>query len=284
MTLCMNENACVHAPLSARDCLFPDWHVASRVRALFTTRTGGVSEPPYGQWHHGTGRAGGLNLGFCTGDKPQHVAENRARLAAFTGVPAAWLALAHGADVIRAEKAYQALNENKMLRADASVSAQSNLACVVTTADCLPVLICDQAGRAVGAAHAGWRGLAAGVLEHTAAALAALAGASSELHAFLGPAIGPRAFEVGAEVRAIFLARATRAEASATEAAFCPHGGAAGKYWADIFALARLRLARAGISYVGGGAWCTVSDPARFYSYRRDRLTGRLAAMIWLAG
>jgi YfiH family protein len=158
-------------------------------------------------------------------------------------------------------------------------------------ADCMPVLLCDGAGRAVGAAHAGWRGLAAGVIEKTAQRVAALAGcAASELHAYLGPAIGPTAFEVGADVRDAFMTHAgavdgaQRIATAATDAAFVPRAEAPGKYFADLGALARLRLGELGITRVSGGGMCTFTDRERFYSYRREPVTGRMAALIWLEG
>jgi YfiH family protein len=150
-------------------------------------------------------------------------------------------------------------------------------------ADCMPVLLADEAGRAVGAAHAGWRGLVAGIVEKTARQVAALAGARTQtLHAYLGPAIGPRAFEVGDDVRDAFMAAAEGAERGPTSDAFAPREQTQGKYLADLYALARLRLARHGIVQVAGGDACTVTQGDRFYSYRRDRVTGRMAALIWI--
>jgi polyphenol oxidase len=172
------------------------------------------------------------------------------------------------------------------VEADASVTDQAGVVCVVMIADCLPVLFCDAAGRAVGAAHAGWRGLAAGIVEKTAARVAGLAGADPEtLHAWLGPAIGPMAFEVGADVLQAFTAAADPAQRDQTAAAFVPKADGDHKYLADLYTLARLRLTGAGVPphHVHGGTHCTVSEPERFYSYRRDRVTGRMAAMIWLA-
>jgi YfiH family protein len=152
------------------------------------------------------------------------------------------------------------------------------------TADCMPVLLCDVAGRAVGAAHAGWRGLAAGIVEKTAQRVGELAGAGrGDLCAYLGPAIGPQAFEVGADVRDAFLAEALASERDDVARAFVFHPLAPGKYLADLYALARVRLARVGIVRVTGGDACTLTERERFYSYRRDRVTGRMAAMIWLA-
>lgn len=266
--------------LNFADCLQPPWQVSPRVRALVTTRAGGVSLPPYGCVEGGRERPGGLNLGLHTGDDPERVARNRARLLALAGVPAAWLEQVHGNAVVRADAVAQA---GAVPRADASVTDVAGIACLVMVADCLPVLVCDAAGRAVGAAHAGWRGLVAGVVENTVAQVAQLAAVQPDtLHAYLGPAIGPSAFEVGADVRDAFMARAYDAERVATEAAFVAHQGAPGKFLADIYALARLRLARHGVVRVSGANACTLTQRERFFSYRRDGVTGRMAALIWL--
>jgi hypothetical protein len=272
----MNEST-----LTEADFLFPSWRVSPRVRALVTTRAGGISLPPYGCWTDGREAAGGLNLGLHTGDDPAHVNENRARLQSFVGARAAWLEQIHGCAVVQAQ---EALCASAPVRADASVAAEPGVACVVMVADCLPVLLCDEEGRAVGAAHAGWRGLVAGIVEKTARGVADLAGReAARLHAYLGPAIGPQAFEVGGDVREAFLAAAEPAERDATANAFVARADAPGKHWADLYALARLRLARLGVARVTGGGFCTVAERDRFYSYRRDRATGRMAAMIWLA-
>ncbi|NRO96752.1 peptidoglycan editing factor PgeF [Paraburkholderia sp. NMBU_R16] len=270
------------AELTQADCVVPSWQVSPRVRALVTTRAGGVSLPPYGRFAEGVEQHGGLNLGLHTGDDPERVAENRARLAALTGARVAWLDQVHGDAVASAQ---DAVASAQPLLADACVTAATGLACTVMVADCLPVLLCDPAGRAVGAAHAGWRGLAAGVVEKAAERVAQLAGIpTASLHAWLGPAIGPRAFEVGAEVRDAFMQGAGDArDAEATVRAFVPRENAPGKYWADLYALARLRLARLGLAQVGGGGACTVTERERFYSFRRDGRTGRMAALIWLA-
>lgn len=272
------------APLTWQDCVQPDWQVSPRVRALITTRDGGVSEGPYGRWQDGAVLPGGMNLGLHTGDDPAHVAGNRARLLALAGQSsAAWLEQVHGAQIVRADAVIAAADEMPV-QADASVTDRAGAVCVVMVADCLPVLLCDAQGRAVGAAHAGWRGLAAGIVEQTAARVAALAGGATDaLHAYLGPAIGPQAFEVGADVRDAFLDTAPQSEHDETRRAFVPIDGAPGKFLADLHALARLRLARAGVVNVSGGTACTVTEQARFYSYRRDRVTGRMAAAIWLA-
>ncbi|WP_176748772.1 polyphenol oxidase family protein, partial [Burkholderia sp. HMSC10F09] len=158
-------------PLSWRDCVLPDWQVSPRVRALITTRDGGVSEGPYGRWQDGAALPGGMNLGLHTGDDPAHVAQNRARLLALTGQPrAAWLEQVHGAQIVRADEVIASAGDGATpVQADASVTDRAGAVCVVMVADCLPVLLCDAHGRAVGAAHAGWRGLAAGIVERTAA-------------------------------------------------------------------------------------------------------------------
>ncbi|WP_206998254.1 peptidoglycan editing factor PgeF [Trinickia mobilis] len=272
--------------LTFADCLQPGWCVSPHVRALVTTRNGGVSEPPYGRWTAGADQAGGLNLGLHTGDDPVAVAANRARLLSLAGTRAAWLVQVHGNEVVLADDVIAAADSGgaPAVRADASVTATPGVACLVMVADCMPVLLCDEAGRAVGAAHAGWRGLAAGIVEKTAQRVAELAGAKLEnLCAYLGPAIGPGAFEVGADVRDVFMTEARVGERDLVARAFVDHGSTPGKYLADLYALACVRLARLGIAQISGGDACTVTDRERFYSYRRDRVTGRMAAMIWLA-
>lgn len=242
--------------LQVGDLLIPDWPVPARVRAVVTTRAGGVSAVPFDA----------LNLGDHVGDDPAAVAENRRRLQALLGCRPAWLSQVHGVTVVRADPA-------QVLEADASWSATPGIACAIMTADCLPVLFCDRAGARVAAAHAGWRGLAAGVLEASVAALGCPPG---EVLVWLGPAIGPQVFEVGAEVREAFVSR--HAEAAA---AFVPSTNP-GRYMADLYHLARIRLARVGVTAVYGGGLCTFGDAERFYSYRREPRTGRLASLIWL--
>lgn len=271
--------------LSIADLVQPAWRVSPRVRALVTTRNGGVSEPPFGRWQDGAELPGGLNLGMKAGDDPAAVATNRARLLRLAGVKeAAWLEQIHGAGIVRAEDVLaQTQAIGTPTRADASVTDQPGTVCVVMVADCMPVLFCDEAGRAVGAAHAGWRGLAAGIVEQTAQRVAQLAGVEAgELHAYLGPAIGPTAFEVGPDVRDAFMNGVGGAQREATANAFVEHPENAGKYLADLPALARLRLQRLGVTRITGGDLCTVTQRDRFYSYRRDRETGRMAALIWL--
>lgn len=239
--------------------LLPDWPAPARVRAACTMRIGGVSVGPYTS----------LNMGRSGGDASAAVSENRRRVHEALGLPAepCWIRQVHGVRVVRMPQAAPEPD------ADASFSVEAGVVCAVQAADCLPVLLCDQAGTVVAAAHAGWRGLAGGVLEQTVAALSV---PSQTLLAWLGPAIGPEAFEVGDEVRECFVA----ADAAAARA-FRP-AALAGKHYADLFALARLRLARAGVHRVYGGGLSTHADPARFYSYRRDGVTGRMAALIWL--
>jgi YfiH family protein len=244
--------------------LIPEWNAPDNVGALSTLRTGGHSAAPYDD-----GRGGpGLNLGLHVQDDPARVAANRALLRRLLPAEPAWLTQVHGTAVVDAAATQSGAE------ADGCVSATPGAVCVMMTADCLPVLMCDRAGTVVGAAHAGWRGLAAGVLENTVAAMRARG--AQDLLAWLGPAIGPQRFEVGAEVREAFL----RHDAAA-DAAFHPYAGRPGKFLADIYRLARLRLSAAGVGEVSGGGWCTVDD-ARFYSYRRDKTTGRMASVVWL--
>lgn len=238
--------------------LAPDWPAPPAVRAVVTTRTGGVSAGAYASF----------NLASHVGDDPAAVAANRRRLRAALELPAepSWLQQVHGAAVARLPGP---LPES----ADAAVTTERGPVCAVMVADCLPVLLASRDADRVGVAHAGWRGLAAGVIEAT---VAALGGDPARLIAWLGPAIGPRAFEVGSEVRAAF----TNGDPGAS-AHFQP--GRDGRWFADLPGLARRRLATCGVASVYGGIDCTVADPARFYSYRRDGATGRMAALIWLA-
>lgn len=241
--------------------LVPVWPVPTAVRALSTSRLGGVSVPPYGS----------LNLGVHVGDDALAVAENRRILRQLAGLPAepCWLAQVHGTAVV------DAANAASGCEADACIATVPGVVCVVQTADCLPVLLCDLSGQVVAAAHAGWRGLAAGVLERTVAAMVERGAAPESVLAWLGPAIGPGAFEVGEEVREVFVGNDP-----AAAGAFAAHSG--GKWLADIFLLARQRLARCGVLNVHGGGVCTVREHERFFSHRRDRISGRQASLIWL--
>ena len=238
--------------------ILPDWPLPKGVAACSSTRVGGVSLPPYDS----------LNLGAHCGDNAEHVEENRARVFAAGGLPSkpVWLEQVHGTDVLTLSGGPYASK-----RADASYSNTPGTVCAVMTADCLPVLFCNQAGTEVAAAHAGGRGLCAGVLEQT---VACFADKPENLLAWLGPAIGPQAFEVGAEVREAFMGHDPQADS-----AFRPHGE---KYFADIYLLARQRLASVGVRHVFGGDRCTFSDKDNFFSYRRDKTTGRMASFIWL--
>lgn len=271
--------------LSFADVVQPAWNVSPRVRALVTTRNGGVSDAPFGRWQDGVDLPGGLNLGMKSGDDPAAVTANRDRLLKLANVrEVAWLDQVHGAGIVRAEEALaQARASGTPTRADASVTDRPGVVCVVMVADCMPVLLCDEAGRAVGAAHAGWRGLAAGIVEQTAQRVAELAGVEAgALHAYLGPSIGPDAFEVSPDVRDAFMNGVGRAQRDATAGAFAEHPRNPGKYLADLPALARLRLQNLGVTRIAGGDLCTVTQRERFYSYRRDRDTGRMAALVWL--
>jgi YfiH family protein len=231
--------------------------VPSRVRACSSLRAGGVS----------TGAHASLNVGEHVGDAPERVAENRARLAAALALPSepCWLEQVHGTTVIDADRPWSQA-------ADAAVSASPGRVLAIMTADCLPVLFADRAGKRVGAAHAGWRGLAAGVLRETVLAMQT---PPAELIAWLGPAIGPAAFEVGREVRDAFLALG-ETRASAFER------NERGRWQADLYALARLELEALGITGIHGGGLCTFSDTARFFSHRREAPCGRMVSLIWL--
>lgn len=260
--------------MPALDLIVPDWPDApANIGALASTRHGGVSMGVYDDACGG----GGLNLGLHVGDDPEAVRANRARLQALLPARPAWLSQVHGVAVADAA-AVQPGQPAPV--ADASVASAPAVVCAVLTADCLPVLFADLDGKVVGAAHAGWRGLAAGVLAHTVAAMRARG--AGEITAWLGPAIGPRQFEVGADVLDSFIAGAHGApEAARVRAAFAPYPGRPGKYLADMFALARLFLARDGVLRVAGGNHCTATERARFYSYRRDGVSGRQATLIW---
>ena len=245
----------------------PQWPAPANVRALITTRTGGVSRGPYGAPPLDSG---GMNIGLASGDDVADVAANRALLRTALPADPRWLNQVHGAMVV------DAAQMQSSAVADASFTDAPNVVCVVSIADCMPVLVADDSGRCVGVAHAGWRGLAAGVIQATAQSMRErLDNSRAELIAYLGPAIGPRHFEVGAEVL-----DAIRAKLPHAERAFAAQSN--GKYLADLFALGRQALDQAGITLVYGGGDCTFSDPTRFYSFRRDRTTGRHAALIWL--
>ena len=247
----------------------PDW--PAPVGAWCSERTGGVSTGPFDS----------LNLGTAVGDEATAVAENRRRFAAaLGGAQPVWLRQVHGHHVLRLTADHLApappdAHPDAHLEADAAWTDEPGIACTVQVADCLPVLFAAPDGRGVAAAHAGWRGLAGGVLNRTAAALCEGTGVEpASLQAWLGPCIGPEAFEVGPEVRAAF-------EADAVHLRYQPRPDGDPRWRADLAALARARLQRLGLVQICGGGWCTVSTPSRFFSYRRDGRTGRFAAAVW---
>jgi YfiH family protein len=251
--------------------IIPDWpDLPPNIGALATTRQGGVSQGPYDDGNGG----GGFNLGMHCGDDPAAVQENRARLQALVPGRPAWISQVHGVGVVDAAT----VGPDQPVRVgDASFSTAQGVVCAVMTADCLPVLFADLQGRVVGAAHAGWRGLAGGVLGTTIAAMRPHG--AEEITAWLGPAIGPTQFEVGPDVLDSFLACLPADE---VRPHFAAYPGRPGKYLADMYALARRMLARDGVVRVHGGGYCTASERGRFYSYRRDHVTGRQASLIWL--
>jgi len=247
--------------------IIPDWPAPANVRALQTTRDGGVSVGAYAT----------LNLGDHVGDDPVAVARNRALLRATLPADPVWLKQVHGNIVVDADHTVGVPD------ADAALSRQPGKVCAVMTADCLPLLLCDEAGTVVAAAHAGWRGLAGGVVEATVKAMDV---APDRLLIWLGPAIGPQAFEVGEEVRQAFMAHdpeAAKAFVSSPVLSTQHSVPGATKWLADIYLLARQHLALLGVGRVYGGGLCTYTDAERFYSYRRDQATGRMASLIWLA-
>lgn len=235
----------------------PGWSAPVNIYAATTLRDGGVSAEPFTSF----------NLGDHVGDEAAAVVANRARLQAVLALPSApvWLSQVHGIDCVDAAQTVPGYE------ADACFTRHSGVVCAVLTADCLPLLLCATDGAVVAAIHAGWRGLAAGVIESTLAAMAH----DGELLAWLGPAIGPQRFEVGEEVREVFVARDP-----AAGMAFAPAEG--GRWLADLYALARQDLEKHGVKTIFGGQWCTVGEPESFYSYRRDGVTGRMATLIWI--
>ena len=242
--------------------IIPDWPAPGAVKALVTTRTGG----------HSRGAYQGLNLGIHVGDDPDTVVANRAWLRQQAGLPddPVWLTQVHSKICLD----LSAVGSAEAPEADASTTRVPGQVCAILTADCLPVILCSDDGATVGAAHAGWRGLLSGVIEATAESMAQ---PGARLMAWLGPAIGPSAFEVGPEVREAFMA-----EDIASASAFTQHPETEGKWLCDIYALARLRLARIGIHRVYGGDRCTYRETEHFFSYRREKQTGRMATLVWI--
>ena len=267
------------SPTFHPDWLVPDWPAPAGVRSLCTTRAGGVSLPPYDS----------LNLGTHVGDSRQAVAHNRTVLTQALATTPVWMNQVHGTSLLQLQG--QAFAEPPT--ADGAWTTERGPVCTVMVADCLPVLLCSSDGSWVAAAHAGWRGLAGeggrGLLQAVFKAFRPVAqvkpaGVATDLIAWLGPCIGPQAFEVGADVRGAFLLNLTDpVQAAAVAACFVPLGH--GKYNANLPGLARLRLAALGVTQVygndGSPEWCTVGNPSRFFSHRRDRVSGRMAACIW---
>lgn len=242
--------------LSKASIIFPDWPAPANVKALQTTRHGGYSQGNYQ----------GLNFGDHVKDNPLTVNQNRQLLNAIVPTEPVWLNQVHGVRVI------DAALSTCLESADAAFTTHKNTVCVTMTADCLPVLLCDTSGTVVAAVHAGWRSLCDGVIEETVKAMAVDA---SLLMAWLGPAIGPNAFEVGAEVRAQFVEQ----DAQAVQA-FKPHGD---KFLGNLYQIATQRLNRLGVTHIYGGGECTYSNPETYFSFRRDGDTGRMASLIWLS-
>lgn len=237
--------------------IYPEWSAPARVKAFTTTRAGGVSLPPYDE----------LNLGMHVHDDVEAVQENRAILSALLPEEPIWLEQVHGVRVVDLDHP-----DFEPTDADAALTRTPGKVCCVMTADCLPVLLTDRQGRVVAAAHAGWRGLLEGVLENTVRAMGIPV---NEVLAWLGPAIGPLAFEVGSEVKDAFVA-VDKDSASAFDRLH------QGKYYADIYKLARLRLEKLGVDDISGGDLCTFHDEERFFSFRREKQTGRMASLIWI--
>jgi len=243
----------------------PNWPAPDNIHAVSTTRISGES----------TGVYAGLNLAQHVGDDPQTVEQNRRQLSTALELPNEpfWLNQVHQATALNASTQRNSVEASITPNADASFSSQENHVCAVMTADCLPVLICNSQGDKVSAIHAGWRGLAEGVIENAVAALGERPG---RLMAWLGPAIGPQAFEVGEEVRSVFVEKFAQAEAAFIQ-------NRPGHYLADIYQLARLVLSSVGVKAIYGGEYCTFNDANHFYSYRRDGTTGRQASLIWFS-
>jgi len=247
--------------------LTPDWPVPPNIHSLVTTRDGGISLPPFSS----------LNLGDHVGDDPRTVQANRTILRVQLPSDPIWLKQVHGTFV--STPMNRRLLSEHVIEADAAVTNQANEVLVVMTADCLPILFSNQMGDVVGVAHAGWRGLCAGVLENTVTEMLKLGTGMSanKLMAWMGPAIGPAAFEVGEDVYAAFLNAGIAFPANA----FVAIPGRPGKFFANLYTLAQSRLSALGLEQIYGGNFCTVTDQKRFFSHRRDGNSGRFASFIW---
>ncbi|SFU64761.1 conserved hypothetical protein [Nitrosomonas eutropha] len=244
------------------DRIVPDWPSPANVCAMFTTRNTGAAVTERGAYT-------GLNLAVHVDDDPHAVQLNRNQLRQYLPDHPRWLTQVHGSRAIWVD------SDSEALEGDAAMSRYPGVVCAVLVADCLPVLLCDMAGSVVGVAHAGWRGLAKGIIESTVQALREFSH-SDQIIAWFGPAISSQHFEVGDEVRTIF----TEYDFQAARAFF--PGKEKGKWYADLSDLARQRLSHAGVSQIYGGNLCTYSNPEKFYSYRRDRKTGRMAGLLWM--
>ena len=265
----MSEQASQFQTIHGLRVLIPNWPASPQIGAVCTTRAGGVSKAPFDS----------LNLGRYVNDEAVAVSENRARVRALLPAEPVWLKQVHGTRVWDADRAHT----DEIIEADAAVTTESNRVLTVMAADCLPVLIRGPEGKVIGAAHAGWRGLVGGVLENTVDAMQAKTGLSDggQYRAWLGPAIGPRAFEVGEEVLAAFHDHGQKQGLPVPAEAFMAIDGKPGKYWANLYQLARQRLLSKGLTHIDGGEFCTVRDQTDFFSHRRDGLSGRFAAFIW---
>lgn len=270
-----------------------DWAAPAHIHALTTCRAGGVSRASYGSASDGSALDGGaldggaspaqrsgLNLGYTSGDDPDRVRENRQILRRMLPAEPHWLHQVHGREVLEFDSASPPLTVTQQRSpvnvADAAITMQASVVLCVLSADCLPIFMCNREGDAIGICHAGWRGLAAGVIEASALKLQQRRPASAGWIAHLGPAIGAAAFEVGDDVRSAFC------DLHAADAQYFVPTTEAGKYLADLYKLASRRLHAAGFQTISGGAYCTVRDEQHFYSYRRDRQTGRMASLIWI--
>jgi polyphenol oxidase len=265
----MSEQGSEFQTMGGLRVLIPHWPGSPQIGAFCTTRAGGISKAPFDS----------LNLGRYVNDEPLAVSENRARVRALLPAEPVWLKQVHGTRVWDADLAHA----EEIIEADAAVTTKTNAVLTVMAADCLPVLISSPDGGVIGVAHAGWRGLLGGVLENTVDAMQAKTGLGNagQYLAWLGPAIGPRAFEVGEEVRAAFDEHAQKHALPSPAEAFVAIDGKPGKYWANLYQLARQRLLSEGLTHIYGGEFCTVRDQADFFSHRRDGLSGRFAAFIW---
>ena len=235
----------------------PEWPVPLNVKAIITTRKGGISQNNYASF----------NIAQHVEDNPEHVLSNRSKLRKLLPSEPVWLSQVHGNRVIQANP-----NTSQNIEADATVTHQPNVVLSIQTADCLPVLLCNQQGTVIGACHAGWRGLANDIIENT---IREMQCAPETIIAYLGPAIGSEKFEVGEEVKQVFVNKHSLAASAFVQAS-------ATKWLADIYGLAKIRLSAMGVNNIYGGNFCTFTDEARFFSYRRDKQTGRMASLIWL--